>query len=89
MVRMSKIDNNTWAFTIVEESDVQSPNILATGCILGSSKEICLENIVTLFKNMGKSIKNTGTAPSVSVWNAVDEQWEYGDLSPDLERHDK
>lgn len=89
MVSMSKIDNNTWAFTIAEDNDNQPPKILATGHILASSKEICLENIVTLFKNMGQSIKNTGTSPSVSVWNAVDKQWEYGDLSPDLERHDK
>ena len=89
MVRMDQIDSNTWAFTIVDEAQTQPLKVLATGRMLASSKEICLENIVTLFKNMGESVKNKGTALSVTVWNAVEEQWEYGDLSPDLERHEK
>ena len=87
MVRMDKIDDTTWAFLIVDEA-TQPPAILASGRLLAKSEDACLENIAHLFKVMGTSVLNKGTAPSVEVFDVQNDQKVYADLSPALERVD-
>lgn len=88
MVRMDKIDDTTWAFLIVDAT-IEPPAILASGRLLAKSEAECIENIANLFKVMGTSIVNKGTAPSVEIYDAPNERQVYADLSPALERVDE
>ena len=88
MVRMDKIDDSTWAYLIVDDA-TQLPAILASGRLLAKSEAECIENISNLFKVMGTSIVNKGTAPSVEIYDVQKDMKVYADLSPELERVDE
>ena len=88
MVRMDKLDDTTWAYTVVDPS-VDPPAVLLTGRILANSPEECLENIAKAFRLMGTCIKKKNTSVGVEVFDAENNEIIYADMSPDLENVDQ
>lgn len=99
MVIINQIAENNWTFTIVDENQ-DPPEVLAAARSLAPTKQACLEDVARLYDIMGRSVQNKGSAPSIAVYDPKqvhindegEEQmgtFEFVDMSPELERHDK